>query len=207
MREVIYSGFSHHLYTIKARKWWSFKTSKWSFEISNRRRRFLWFNVHCNRLTFVLIVSSLNLYLFCRVRNESSFQMISKTTKSFSSNVLETILSLRSHFLNFFSRLRFLFHDQSVHAKVTLSSDRTCYRKYDDDRWEWLTSDVTVWFSFSERKCSRSCPLHNLFSAISYCLSSVSIAWIRRTLECSLWSSFLACLAEVTVRSVRKNCL
>ncbi len=207
MREVIYSGFSHHLYTIKARKWWSFKTSKWSFEISNRRKRFLWFNVHCNRLTFVLIVSSLNLYLLCRVRNESSFLMISKTTKFFSSNALETILFFKSHFLNFSSRLRFLFHAQFVHAKVTLNSDRTCYREYDDDRWKWLTNDVTVWFSFSERKCFRFCRLHNLFSATFYCLSSVFIAWIRRILKCSLWSSFLACLAEVTVRFVREDCL
>jgi hypothetical protein len=126
MREIIYSDFSHHLYTIKARKWWSFEFSKWwSFKISNR-------------LTFVLRLVS---WCWCFVAFDLSNAMsllsnALKTIKSFYRMISKRSNSLKSNFLKFFLWLRFLFRAHLVHAKMTLSDDREYYRECDDDRWE-----------------------------------------------------------------------
>ncbi len=134
MRKIIYSDVPCHLFTIKARKWWSFnfkssqtifwfiryKSSKTISLIKNFCR--MWsFHICLDRLVsdlrrFVVFVSSNDL---CRLQNDQVFcQMISKRS-----------CLLKSNFLNFFSRLKFLFRAQLVHAKVTLSSDREYYKK------------------------------------------------------------------------------
>ncbi len=59
----------------------------------------------------------------------------------------------------------------------------------DDQRMMWR------FVFFSERKCSHTLRSHS------------SIFCLRRALICLLWSSFLVCLAEVTVRSVSESCL
>jgi hypothetical protein len=189
------------MYTIKTRKWWSFnfKSSQTIFlthslqivEDDFSKQKF------CNRLTFVLIVSFLICIRFvafvssndlCRLQNDQVFcQMISKRSCLF-----------RSNFLNFVSRLKFLFRAQFVHAKVTLDSDRKYYkRKRDDDDRErscW-SMRIMINLSLTKRKNALFLLLLDLMTRL------------LRIFSCSLWSSFLVCLAEVTVRFVSESCL
>ncbi len=151
---------------------------------SNRRRRFFWSILVSNRerlsfkivirdrFTFVLMFrlwfafALSRSYHLCRLQNDQVFcQMISKRSSS-----------LRSNFLNFVSRLKFLFRIQFVHAKTTFSCDRRYYKRRVDDRWEWSTSDVTVWFSLSERKSFRFCRSHSSSSTISVACSHLSLS-------------------------------
>ncbi len=187
MREIIYSDVPCHLCTIQARRWWSSKFQIAEDDFSD------WPSSHiveddliqiviCNRFTFVLMFrfwfafALSRSYHLCRLQNDQVFcQMISKRS-SF----------LRSNFLNFVSRLKFLFRTQLVHAKTTLSCDRRYYKRRVDDRWKWSTNDVIVWSSLSKRKCFH-------FFRFQYMFSSNS-----------KWSSFSACLAEVTVRHARE---
>jgi hypothetical protein len=170
MRKIIYSDFSHHLYTIKARKWWSFEFSKWwSFKTSNRRRRFFWLTAHWNRLTFVLIVSFFDVDVLSRSNYRMRWvfcQMFSKRLSLFiewSRN--DQVLSNRT-FWNFFSDWDFYF--------VLIS----CTRKRHSAMIEDIIENVIMidendqriwwfWFSLSKRKNFRSCRFHNSSFTIS----------------------------------------
>jgi hypothetical protein len=72
-----------------------------------------------------------------------------------------------NRFWNFVYKWNFFFSCHHVHVKTTLNDDRRYYKKRDDDRWKWSTSDVNVWFSLSKRKCFRSFRSHNSFFARS----------------------------------------
>jgi hypothetical protein len=172
----------------KARKWWSSQLQIVEDDFSDQSlsqiaKAIISFKIVIrDRFTFVLMFrfwfafALSRSYHLCRLQNDQVFcQMISKRSSSF-----------RSNFLNFISRLKFLFRTQSVHAKSTFSCDRRYYKKRVDDRWKWSTNDMTVWSSFSERKC--------FYFFRSQYLSSSSFKW----------SSFLACLAEITVRHARE---
>jgi hypothetical protein len=156
------------MYTIKTRKWWSFnfKSSQTIFlthslqivEDDFLNQKF------CNRFTFVLIVSFLICIRFvafvssndlCRLQNDQVFcQMISKRSvqlqndQIFCQMISSSSSFVRSNFLNFVSRLKFLFRIQFVHAKTTFSCDRRYYKRRDDDRWWWSTNDVTRFVFF-----------------------------------------------------------
>jgi hypothetical protein len=131
--------------------------------------------------------SSFFLFDLCRLQNDQVFcQMISKRSNS-----------LRSNFLNFLSQLRFLFRARFVHAIVTLNSDRRYYKKRDDDQKEWSTNDVSRVIFALRAKNALILSHHSLFFICS-------IVCLRRILICLSWSSFLVCLAEVTVRHARE---
>jgi hypothetical protein len=137
-------------------------------------------------MLFVLLARFL-LFDLCRLQNDQIFcQMISKRSSS-----------LKSNFLNFFSQLRFLFRARFVHAIMTLNSDREYYRKRDNDQRRWSTNDVSlVIFAFRAK---------NAFILFDHSLFFICfIVCLRRILICLSWSSFLVCLAEVTVRHARE---
>jgi hypothetical protein len=147
---------------------WKRKKMMIVHKTSNRRRRFLWLNVHCNYLLFILILdlfwivshsswsSRFWMLMLCRVRIidcDRVFWLWSRNDQVFLSNVLKTTKFfcqmfskrssfLRSNFLNFFLRLRFLFHAQLVHSKVTLSNDRKYYRQR---TWWWSMKMINEW--------------------------------------------------------------
>jgi hypothetical protein len=106
-----------------------------------------------------------------------------KTIKSFCQMISKRSCFLRSKFLNFFSRLRFLFRAYFVHTKVTFNSDRRYYKKLDNDWWEWSTNDVIVWFSFSKRKRFHLFRFHSSFSSISMLVFFDFNACLRRILS------------------------
>jgi hypothetical protein len=170
---------------------------------SNRRRRFLWSVFVSNResdyfiqschlwsfhirlvisflicIRFVAFVSSNDL---CRLQNDQVFcQMISKRSSS-----------LRSNFLNFISRLKFLFRTQFVHAKTTLNCDRKYYKKRDDDRWWWSANDVTRFVLFSKRQCFHTFRSHN---SIFMSSSSFYVLFIVIIISClSRWNYCATC--------------
>jgi hypothetical protein len=134
----------------------------------------------------------------CELQNDQVFLSNDlKTIKSFCQMFSKRSCSLKSSFLIFFSRLSFLFRAQLVHAKVTLSSDRTYYKR---DVMMMIEEIVMInesddHSSLTERK--------DAFVHLSLDL----MTRLLRALSCSLWSSFLVCLAEVTVRSASEDCL
>jgi hypothetical protein len=103
----------------------------------------------------------------------------------------------RSNFLNFISRLKFLFRIQFVHAKTTFSCDRRYYKKRDDDRWWWSTNDVTRFVSFSARKCFHIFRFHNLILLSS---SNFYVLFIVIIISCLFrWSYCAICFWKLFV--------
>jgi hypothetical protein len=157
MRKIIYSDFSHHLYTIKARKWWSFEFSKWwSFKLQIVEDDF-----SDSLLTEIVSHSSwlFRSWYWCSVAFELSNAMsllsnVLKTIKSFCRMISKRSSLFRSNFLKFYFWLRFLFRAHLVHAKTTLSDDREYYRKCDDDRWKWSTNVMILIFVFRAKEFS-----------------------------------------------------
>jgi hypothetical protein len=117
--------------------------------------------------------------------------------KSFCRMISKRSCLLRSNFLNFFSRLKFLFRAQLVHAKVTLSDDREYYKKdvmmmiekNRDDQWRWWSV-----FPHRAKKCSRSSSRrHCSSSSNSFVLTMIIISCLSR------WSYCAVCLWELSV--------
>jgi hypothetical protein len=165
---------------------------------SNRRRRIFWSSLALNRrrrfstqwLSFVIVSHSSWLFRlwFVFAMSRSYHRMIPadfKTIKSFCRKISKRSCSLRSNFLNFFSRLKFLFRAQFLHAKVTLSDDRKYYKKDvmmidENDQW------VMRLFRFR----SQSDDALILFDLIAL--------FVLVELSCLSWSSFFVCLVEIT---------
>jgi hypothetical protein len=115
--------------------------------------------VICNRFTFVLMFRfwfafalshSYHRMICADFKTINSFVKWSQNDQVFCQMILKRSSFLRSNFLNFISRLKFLFRTQLVHAKTTFSCDRRYYKERDDDRWWWLTNDATTCCFFSQ---------------------------------------------------------
>ncbi len=146
-------------------------------------------------MSFVIVSHSswcfvFDLHSLCRVR---IIEWSVQTSKRLSllSNDHKTIKFFQIEFLNFISRLKFLFRTQLVHAKTTFSCDRKYYKKRDDDRWWWSTNDMTRFAFFSKRNCFY---IFRFYSSIFLFSSNFCVLFIVIIISClSRWNYCATC--------------
>jgi hypothetical protein len=179
-------------------------------QTSNRRRRFSWF-----KLSFVIVSHSSwcfvsALHSFCRVRIIKWSVQTSKRSSLLSNN-LRTICA---DFKTIKSFVKWSQNDQ-VHSDRTfwiLSHVwsfyfvfNSCTRKRHSTVIEDIIRDVMMIDDDDQRMM-----WHVLFfsqsenALILFDLIAWSLCLLRTFMSCLSWSSFLVCLAEITVRFVRE---